>query len=151
MRGQGRLFRPRVRRRDGARRETSVWWLDYSVRGKRHYESSHTVSKQEALRLLRQRIGERETGKLVGTPGSVTFNDLRVLVERQYLLDGRRSLRRVRQALDHLGRFFGLTARAVDIAPTDIDSYVEGRLAEGAACHGESGTRGAAPGLPARY
>ena len=49
-RGQGNVYRPIVR---GKR--LTVWWLDYSVRGARHRESSHTTSKSEALELLRRR------------------------------------------------------------------------------------------------
>ena len=55
MRGQGRVFRPRY---SGI--ESKVWWLDYSVRGKRHRESSETTSKTAAQRLLRERIGNRD-------------------------------------------------------------------------------------------
>src|SRR5437016_3870849 len=43
MRGQGRVFRPKVRGE-----HTKVWWLDYSVRGERHRESSETTSKKAA-------------------------------------------------------------------------------------------------------
>src|ERR1035437_3782104 len=59
MRGQGRIFRPKV-----GGRESQVWWLDYSIRTKRHRESSRTTSKREALDLLRERIGKRKDGTL---------------------------------------------------------------------------------------
>ena len=65
-RGQGRVFRPKVNGR-----ESAVWWLDYSVRGKRHRESSDMTRKSTAQRLLRERIGNREAGKLVGRPDRV--------------------------------------------------------------------------------
>src|SRR5439155_22132262 len=51
-RGQGRCFKPVVR---GA--PCSVYWLDYSIRGERHRESSGTTVMKEALDLLRERIG----------------------------------------------------------------------------------------------
>src|SRR5947208_3126630 len=66
MRGQGRVFRPKY---GGI--ESRVWWLDYSVRGKRYRESSETTNKTAAQRLLRERIGNREAGKLVGRPDRV--------------------------------------------------------------------------------
>ena len=125
MRGQGRVFRPKV-----SGRQTSVWWLDYSVRGERHRESSGTTSRRAALDVLHQRTGDRRTGKLTGSPDRVLFPDLRALVERQYKLDGRRSLDRVTLALDHLENVFGAW-RAVDITAKALGEYAEQRLAAG--------------------
>lgn len=127
MRGQGRVFRPKV---DG--KETSRWWLDYSIHGVRHREPSGTNSKAEAHRLLRQRLTEREAGKVVGRPDRVTFGELRELAERQYSLDGRRSLDRLRAGLDHLQAFFGVQARAPEITATRLDAFAAARLADGA-------------------
>src|SRR5437867_13404004 len=101
-RGQGRVFRPRVR---GA--HTKVWWLDFSVRGERHRESSDTTSKRDAQRKLRQRIGDRETGKIVARPERVTLADLQALVEKQYDIDVRRSKTRIVQCWTHVVEFFG--------------------------------------------
>ena len=61
MRGQGSVYRPRVRGR-----QVAAWWLDYHVAGKRHREAAHTRVKSEALDLLRQRIDDRKSGKVVG-------------------------------------------------------------------------------------
>ena len=127
-RGQGRVFRPKVR---GG--ETSVFWLDYSVYGRRYRESAKTTSKREAQRLLREKQAEREAGKVVGRPDRVTFADLRAGLERHYQLQGNRSLRRAQQALDHLQDFFGSEARALDISKYRIGQYLEQRLREGAA------------------
>jgi integrase len=110
-----------------------MWWLDYSVRGARHRESSGTTSKSEAQRLLRRRLAEREAGKLVGRPERVTFRELRQGLERHYARAGNRSLRRARQALDHLERFFGAERRAIEITRPLVNAYIERRLAEGAA------------------
>ena len=141
-RGQGRVYRPKV---DGC--ETAVWWLDYSVRGKRHRESSGTTNKADAQRLLRERIGSREAGKLVGRPDRVTLAEyakgedgkdklvggLRALVERQYALDGRKSVARVKDAFGHLENFFGAEARVAEITKPRLDAYAEHRLAAGRA------------------
>src|SRR2546430_2766446 len=96
-RGQGRVFRPKVR---GA--HTKVWWLDYSVRGERHRESSGTSSKRDAHRVLRQRIGDRESGKIIARPDRVTVGDLQALVEKQYDIDARRSKTRIVQCWTHV-------------------------------------------------
>jgi len=128
MRGQGRVFRPKVRGR-----ETARWWLDYSLHGHRHREPAHTTSKAEAQRLLRHRMTEREAGKVVGRPDRVTFADLRKGLARHYERQGNRSLRRAEQALDHLERFFGAARRAMDITRHFVNGYIEHRLAAGAA------------------
>ncbi len=127
-RGQGRCYRPVVRGKP-----TTVYWLDYSVRGERHRESSGTRLKKQAVDLLRERIGGRKAGTLVGDPDAVTFTQLRELVERQYTLDGNRSLTRVQLALQHVEDFVGATVRALDLTPERLDAYAEHRLAEGAA------------------
>jgi len=128
MRGQGRVFRPKVRGE-----QTAVWWIDYSHRGKRFRESAETTSKREALDKLHERIGDRRAGRLVGRPDLVTFAQLRALVEGQYQLDGRRSLVRVQRALNHLERFFGADHLAVELGAVEIDAYARQRLAAGAA------------------
>ena len=128
MRGQGRVFRPKVRGRP-----TAVWWLDYSHLGERHRESANTTSKTEAQRLLRQKLTEREAGKVVGWPERVLLDDLRALVERQYELDGRRSKGRLAQYWVHLGRLLGLETRVIEIGGMRLDAYAAARLAEGAA------------------
>ena len=128
MRGQGRVFRPRVRGR-----EVATWWLDYSVGGKRHREPAHTRAKGEAFDLLRQRIGDRKAGKVVGRPDRVTLADLKAGLERHYTREGNRSLRRARQAMAHLEQFFGSKARAMTITKGRVSEYFEHRIAQGAA------------------
>jgi integrase len=147
------VYRPKVKGR-----ETDVWWLDYGVNGERYRESARTKIKSDAQRLLRQKLRDRETGKVVGRPERVTFGQLRELVERAYILDGRRSSDRLQNALRHLEKVFGtpeLTkqiaeaeaqgnteavaslraervskgTRAMDISSTRLDRYAEKRLA----------------------
>lgn len=124
-RGRGRVYRPKVNGK-----ESGVWWLDYTLHGERHRESSGTTTKKEAHDLLDQRRGDRKSGKLVGNPAGVTLGALRDLVERQYKLDGRRSLDRVTLAFDHLVRIIGAETPAMQI---DADVFAERRLADGAA------------------
>ncbi len=126
-RGQGRVYRPIIHGR-----QTPVWWLDYSIAGRRFRESSGTTSKAGALDLLRVRVGDRKTGRVTGRPEQVTFGQLRDLAERQYELDGRRSLVRLRAALNHLEDFLGVKRRAPDITGPLLDAYAADRLEAGA-------------------
>ncbi|HTR19797.1 MAG TPA: tyrosine-type recombinase/integrase [Gemmatimonadales bacterium] len=91
------------------------------------------TSRGDAQRLLRQRLAEREDGKVVGRPDRVTFRDVRQGLERHYAREGNRSLRRAQQALNHLERFMGVERRALEITRHLVNGYIEHRLAEGAA------------------
>ena len=51
MRGNGRVFQ-----------RGSIWWIAYYHQGREHRESSRSRERKEAVRLLRQRIGELAAG-----------------------------------------------------------------------------------------
>jgi integrase len=128
MRGQGRVFRPKV-----AGRESKVWWLDYSVRGERHRESSGLTSKRDALELLRQRIGKRQDGTMSGRPERVTLADLKSALQRHYVREGNASWPRAEQAFTHLETFFGSDAKALSITRSAVADYQDSRLNDDAA------------------
>lgn len=136
-RGQGRVYMP-----TGARH----FWLDYGLGGRRFRESSGTSNKTVAQRMLRQKIGDREAGKVIGRPERVLVavyegegearrlvGGLRWLHETQYDLDGLRSKARAMQCWAHLEGFFGAATRATDLTPMALDRYATARLGEGAA------------------
>jgi integrase len=63
----------------------------------------------------------------------VTFEDLATMLENDYVANGRRSLRGIRQSrLPNLRRFFG-EDRAIDITTDRVTAYIAQRQAEGAA------------------
>jgi integrase len=125
MRGQGRVYRPKS--------AGNVWWLDYGVRGKRHRESSGTVSKRDAMELLRHRIGKRKDGTLSGRPERVTLAELKDALEKHYVREGNASWHRAEQAFTHLDEFFGEDARALDITKIAVSDFQDARLKAGAA------------------
>ncbi len=131
MRGQGRVYRPR---------DSQLWWLDYYVQGKREREPSGTPVKREAIELLRQRIGDRKAGKIVSQPDRLMLAEdkehgsrggLRLLVERQLTIDGRRSSDRSRVAWDNIVRFFHPRTRVVEITASRLNAFAEDRLSGG--------------------
>ncbi len=122
------MYRPRVRGQ-----QVATWWLDYSIGGKRHREPANTKVKSEAIDVLRQRIGDRKSGKVIGRPDRVTLADLQAGLERHYQREGNRSLCRARQAFNHLEHFFGAKTRAMGITKSAVAAYLERRLAERAA------------------
>ena len=126
-RGQGRVYLPK------GKGKSQTFWLDYTVRGKRHRESAHTTHRSEALDLLRDRVGKRKAGTLTGRPDAVTVADLRVGLEAHYQREGNKSLKRAQQALEHLVEFFGSERRALDVKKADVRDYVATRTETGAA------------------
>jgi len=64
-RGQGRVFQPVVTDRGKNGEKTAIWWLDYTVNGKRYRESSGTTDHDEAGRILDQRRQDRRIGRPV--------------------------------------------------------------------------------------
>jgi len=128
VRGLGNVFQPVVRGE-----KIATYWLDYSINGKRHRENAHTKSSKEAGELLRQRIGDRRAGKLVGSPDKVKLSELRALHLKQYDLDGLRSKERVVQCWTHLEKFFGAETRVTALNGIRLDDYAAARLAEKAA------------------
>jgi integrase len=110
-----------------------TWWIDYSFRGKRHRESSESTKRADAVKLLRKRLGEMGTGKLIGPDEEkLTLSDLATMIETDYKVNGRRSTKRLTTALGHLRAYFG-EARALDITTDRVRSYIDARQEAGAA------------------
>ncbi len=137
-RGQGRVYRDP---------KSAVWWLDYSLGGKRHRESSGTTVKADALDILRTRVGDRKSGKVIGRPERVFLAEytkgedgketlsggLRWLHETQMRLDGKRSLDRQQQCWNQIEKFFPAPTPVTVVSEVRLDEYATKRLAEGAA------------------
>src|SRR5690242_1587465 len=87
----------------------STYWIRYSFRGRKFRESSHSTQRSDAVKLLRQRLGEMGLGRLVGPDAERTkFEDIAEMLLADYKLNGRRSVNRVEVALVHLREFFAL-------------------------------------------
>src|ERR1700683_3468340 len=122
MRGMGRIFK-----------RGSVYWIAYCYRGKEHRESSRSDNENRARKLLKQRIGEVGTGRLVGpSEERLTFEELAKMLLTDYEINGKRSVESVRLSLRHLRDYFGLD-RALDLTADRVAAYVRGRQKEGAA------------------
>jgi integrase len=136
-RGMGGIYRPTYTQRqpDGTRvtKTAAVWWISYNLHGKRTRESSESTNRADATRLLKQRIGDMQAGRPVGSQvDRTTLDDMLGMVEADYKANGRRSLDRVQQAGAHLRRFYGLDRKAHDISGDMITAYAASRLSEDA-------------------
>src|SRR5437667_9577120 len=104
-----------------------TWWIQYYHRGARVRESSQSAVCADAARLLKRRLGEMGSGRFVGPEGErVTFADLAGLLEDDYRVNERKSLRRTLASVAHLRRVFG-DARAVEVTGDRVNAYVRAR------------------------
>jgi integrase len=128
----GMIYRPKYRDKDGAVKESSVWWIKYYRHGKPYRESSKSEKETEAKKLLRLREGEISKGKLPGVYFErVTFNELAEDIKRDYVLNNMKSLKRLREYLKHLNGFFD-GYRVPQITSDKVKAYIEQRILDGA-------------------
>lgn len=110
-----------------------AWWIVYHVNKKRYRESSNSTNRSDAVRPLKQRIKEAGNGQPVGRDvEKFTLRELFDTLIADYQANGRRSLRRVRIAVQHLREHFGAETRASNITSDGITAYVAQRQREGA-------------------
>jgi integrase len=109
----------------------SVWWIQYSQRGKVYRESTHSGNESKARKLLKNRIGEASTGKVIGPLAEkVTLTDMKEALLANYRLVGNRSVAMAERSADSLIAYFGESARALDITTDRIEEYVNARLGQ---------------------
>jgi hypothetical protein len=102
-------------------RRGAIWWVQYYVRGQRFRETSGSSNRSDAVRLLKQRHADAQSGKPLGPqPERTTFEDLAGMLLDNYRANGRRSLDRAEDAVNHLRGFFGPDARTVNITADRI-------------------------------
>jgi integrase len=133
-RGFGAVYLPTYKdKRTGELRQSSVWWIQYSVRGQRKIENSHSRNRSDALKLLKKRLGEIVDGRLiVSTVERTRFQDLADLLIDDYEINGRRSVVRAKRSVNHLRDFFGL-ARAIEMTADRVSAFIAFRKRQGAA------------------
>ena len=127
-RGLGFVYQPTyVDKRTGESKTAATWWIQYSVRGKRYRESSGSANRNDAVKLLKDRLGAAAQGKPVGpNVDKTTFEDLAQILLDDYRANGRRSLERVQAAVNHLRGFFG-DYLAIDITSDQVTRYMTWR------------------------
>jgi hypothetical protein len=92
MRGMGRIFK-----RGG------IAWIAYCDRGKEYRESSESPSMSQARKLLKKRLGEIGSGKLVGPiEERVTFEELAGDLVRDYTVNKRKAVKIIEYPIKHL-------------------------------------------------
>ncbi len=114
-------------------RRGNIWWVKYYRNGRPIRESTGTDKETEAKRFLKLREGDVAQGRLViPRVERIRFEELAEDYLNDYRANGRRSLGRAQQNVDHLARFFG-GCRAANITTADIRAYTTRRQEAGAA------------------
>jgi hypothetical protein len=63
QRGTGAVYHPTYKdKKTDELKEVAGWWIRYFVRGKPHVESAGTKDRGVALRLLKRRVAEVQSG-----------------------------------------------------------------------------------------
>ena len=94
----GSRYRPKYRAGDGSVKESAIIWLKYrDSLGVLRRESSGTEKEQEAKRVLRQKEGAAEAGRLEAPRADrITVAQLAEDLTAEYTANGRRSQDRLR-------------------------------------------------------
>lgn len=139
-RGFGSIFQPTWRdRKTGEPKQSPNWQIAYYKGGKlirepaKTKDGSHSSNRNDAVKLLKKRHGEITAGKPVGPDvEKTTFDDMTRMLSDDYTANGRKSLTRVEDAINHLREFFG-DYRVTEITSDRWTAYVTQRQKEKAA------------------
>jgi integrase len=132
-RGSGSLFRETYRdRKTGQLKGCRTWMMKLWVGGKPLKRSARTTSRAVASKQLEHWKAQIRQGTYVPDADQTRFDDLVTLLLDEYRANARKSLDRVKAAVDHLlGFFTGWRARAIS---TDrVLAYVRHRQQQHAA------------------
>jgi len=112
------------------RKGSPYFWLQYSANGKRIKESTKTNLITKARKMLKQREGMAVSG-IHPVSRRVSFNAMKDLIIKDYEINGRKSIDRLKLSIRHLEKHFG-GMRADKIRRIHIDDYIDNRLKDGA-------------------
>jgi integrase len=121
MRGLGRIFK-----------RGSVYWISYYHRGKEYRESCESESESQARKLLKKRLGEMGSGKLIGpVEERVTFEEMTEDLLRDYQVNKRKAVKIIEYPIKHLRKSFAFD-KALDLTTDRINAHIARRQQEGA-------------------
>jgi integrase len=107
-------------------------WIQYYINGRAVRENTHTQDLKTAQNLLRTRIYETSQGLIPQPLSKLTVATLYEAVERDYRINGRKSLRDLQMRWRvHLEPAFGFM-RPGNVTTDALDRYIDRRQQEGA-------------------
>src|SRR6516225_5803668 len=130
----GGIYRPKYKGRDGAVRESAVWWVRFRQRGKTVRQSTETTSEPKARAFLREREGKVALNIPVNVKAErLTLGEAADLIRHDYTANGHKSADTLELRLTHLLAHFGEPTRLSRVTTGAVESYKAARLAAGAA------------------
>lgn len=131
MSGVGRIFKRKMKLRDGSVVEDPHWQIAWYHRGREFRKSSGSASEVVAKRRLKEKLDAISKGRFVPNEEKLTFEQIKQDLTTDYKVQGNRSLATMLYCVKHLEKFFGFV-RAIDITSDRVREYQAARLAEGA-------------------
>jgi integrase len=125
----GSIYRPTYKDRKGLCRESSVYWIQYFVGGKRERENTHSESFEDAKNLLKMREGDVGSGKLTKASHGLLFGELLDDVATDYKINNRRSIDDLEARMPRVKAYYG-ERKPLSINKADIAAYVSKRQQE---------------------
>ena len=116
----------------GILEEQGPYWMKYYIEGRPIQESTKTFDKDSAKRVLKIKEGEIASGHYRGpSMDRVYFEDLSALVEQDYRMNRRKTLRRITEYRKHLEPHFR-RCRVSTMTTERINAYIIKRQDQGA-------------------
>jgi integrase len=115
------------------RPRSPFWWAKIvPYKGaKPIYESSKRTRKDHAETFLKEKLKDYQMDLGHVRPEQVTFNELAEDMKTDYRIQGRKSLERLENSIDHLEKVFS-NMRAMEINTARVKRYIDLRQGEGA-------------------
>ena len=128
----GYVYKPNYTdRKTGEKRESSVWWIGYSINGKKYKESSKRTAKRDAEQFLAERLADRGNGGPAARDLSrVTFSDLAEIIVADYKRNGHKSMSQLTRNIAVMERHFGGNP-VPSIDERAVEAYIDDRLDAG--------------------
>lgn len=122
-RGEGCIYRVKG---------SSNWWIKYHLRGKPHSESSGSSDWNKAEKRLKEKLKQIAENQIVPGADRLKFDAMATSAVQDYKINGRRSLERLKDSINHLQVYFS-GYKAMHITTEEINNYICERQEQGAA------------------
>jgi integrase len=130
-RGEGRIFQ--YKNPDGSLK-SPYWYVKYYAGGKPHVENTKSTREKDAVKLLRTRLGQADSGIAVNPKvGKVTMKEGLDAVVADLKVNHPKSVEHTERRIKlHLTPYFGEHRRMAANSMADVTAYVAARLEAGA-------------------
>lgn len=137
----GSIYRPQYKDRKGNYRQSSIYWIQYFVGGKRERENTPSDSYEDAKNLLKMREGDVGSGKSTAASHGLLFAELLDDVATDYKINNRRSIEDLEARMPRVKEYFG-ERTPLFITKAEIAQYIAMRQEQPGAFQGKEDSNG---------